>query len=85
MAKNAPQPNGGGVQNGNHCRPYSAYISTPVVKTAAQTGEFDHSWVLAYVALDMPASVVTTLAQPAELNTGPRPTNLVVELHRFLI
>jgi hypothetical protein len=86
MAKNAHQSNGSGWQDGNHCRPFSTYVTTPVVKTSAHSGDFDRSSTLAVLALDTPTSSVTTaVAQPAELNTGPPPGNLVVALHRFLI
>jgi hypothetical protein len=85
MASKTHQPKADGLQNPEHCRPYSTYAVTPVVKGSAHTS-VDRVSMLAIIPLSPLAAVVTkTAVAPAELNTGPPPDNLVVALHRFLI
>ncbi len=86
VASNAVRVHGNGFQSGDHCRPFSTYAVTPVVKTAVQVADAHQLTDIAVVLFDLPLSVLpTTFTQVAELNTGPPPDNLVVALHRFLI
>jgi hypothetical protein len=83
VASYALRPKGSAVQDGAHCRPYSIYVVASVVTNSAH---LDHSVLQAIVSINSPLSVVAApVAHHFELNTGPPPDNLVVELHRFLI
>jgi hypothetical protein len=62
------------------------YIVTPAVNASVQSGDNHPSADLVIAVINLPTSYTrTAVEQVADLNTGPPPDNLVVELHRFLI
>ncbi len=84
-AKESPSKHDG-FQNGAHCRPVSLFVAVTVTNAGGQ------SWDLHQLATTLPVAQSDWLptVQDAsvgafELDTGPPPENLVVDLHRWLI
>jgi hypothetical protein len=74
------------VQSNNHCRPITAFLTTPAVNASTQIQDVHPASDFALVSIDLPSTLSqTTVEQIAELNTGPPPDNLVVVLHHWVI